>query len=159
MRNVFLHEEIIVSCHYDSWHCPFNTTNYWFEWTVGSYRWESTIRYLYPNCMPKYASECTGGYILKFQNTFDRTCDDIGMGIQTTFPRKPNLDSRLHQVMIPTPRNIRDEEQTENFFGILISTRLQWALTLLNLHHSVFHKSVYELLTFSTFIGTVVIVW
>jgi hypothetical protein len=29
--------------------------------------------------MTKYASECTGDQILNFQNTFDRTCDDIRM--------------------------------------------------------------------------------
>ena len=65
------------------------------QWVVTD---ESRPSGIYPNFMPKYASECTGGQILKFQNTFDRTCDDIGMGIQTKIPRKP--------VMIPTPRSI-----------------------------------------------------
>jgi hypothetical protein len=45
--------------------------------------------------MPKYPSECTGGQILNFQNTFDRAWNKIRMKIQK-----------------------------ENFFGILISTRL-----------------------------------
>jgi hypothetical protein len=52
----------------------------------------------YPS-MPKYPSECTGWsnlpQILNFQNTFDRAWNEIRMKIQT-----------------------------ENFFGILISTRL-----------------------------------
>lgn len=134
-RNVFLHKEIIVSCHYDSWHCSCNTTNYWFEWPVGSCRWESTIRYLnsylHPNSMPKYASQCTGGYILKFQNSF-LPCDDIVMEIKKKLPLMHNLDE--------------------------ITSDL-WTLTLWNLHHTVFHKIIYELLIFPTFIGSPVIVW
>jgi hypothetical protein len=45
--------------------------------------------------IPIYASECTGGQILNFQNTFNRACDEIKMEIQT-----------------------------EHFFGNLISMRL-----------------------------------
>jgi hypothetical protein len=47
--------------------------------------------------MPKYQSECTGDQILNFQNAFDRAWNEIRMKIQT-----------------------------ENFFRILISTRLDF---------------------------------
>jgi hypothetical protein len=40
--------------------------------------------------IPIYASECTGGQILNFQNTFNRACDEIKMEIQTTFLWKLN---------------------------------------------------------------------
>ena len=46
--------------------------------------------------MPKYPSECTEGQIKNFQNTFDRPWNEI----------------------------YRMKIQTENYFGILISTRL-----------------------------------
>jgi hypothetical protein len=49
-------------------------------------------------CLTKYASECTGGQIKNFQNTFD----EMGMEIQTKFLWNPDINvmsmtvARLH---------------------------------------------------------------
>jgi hypothetical protein len=43
--------------------------------------------------MTKYASECTGGQILNFQNTFDMACDEIRIGdADRKFLWKPNVN-------------------------------------------------------------------
>jgi hypothetical protein len=43
--------------------------------------------------IPKYASECTGGQNLNFQNTFDSPCDEIRLELQSRkYLRKSNLN-------------------------------------------------------------------
>ena len=72
--------------------------------------------------MPKYALECTGGQILNFQNTFDRTRDEIRVKIQSRIYLR---NSNLNEIFVyPCSDRQKHQHQLVSYIYCIFMTKI-----------------------------------